>query len=95
MRGVITNSKVGLDDVGNSTCSPKVIVPAMRRRPFRQQLFQPSVVLIGKTPRSTWGRRGQQGGPSALTGERHPAADGHLGDSEGFGNIALPPALLF
>src|SRR5215212_4915481 len=92
--GMILNSEVGLDNLGYTACSPEIIGPAVRRRTLRQQFFQRPAVLCCQATMRTRGWRTEQGRPSTLASNRHPATYRGHGDSQGFGNIPLAPPLL-
>jgi hypothetical protein len=95
MCGMIGNTKLQTDHRRNAGAGPQVAPKAVGRRTTTQQLGQTRQLFGRQSPRGAWWRATLQGLGASLTGTRHPLADRPFADAEGFGDLALRPALLF
>jgi hypothetical protein len=94
MIGMITDTKLLLDELSDAATGPDLTMKAKGLSPFEQQGYQLRVLV--NTEQGFGARRwmvtqhldAMQGGPL------QPLADGALGDAQGFGDVLLGPPLL-
>ncbi len=73
---------------------PDLSPEAIRFGPRLQEGEQAGELCVGQPAWRTRGWAMPEGLQTAMAGPRHPWADGALADAEGFGDLALRPALV-
>ena len=91
---VVSDAELALDDFGDTRPRPDIAEEAEGRRAARQERRQFSQLVGREAGRRARRCAGAQGLHAASTGTFEPLANGTLGDAEGFGNLALLPALM-
>jgi hypothetical protein len=92
---MVGNTTLQTDHRRNAGAGPQVATKAVGSRTTTQQPGQARQLFGRQPPRGAWCRMALQGLGASPTGTRHPLADRPFADTEGFGDLALRPALLF
>src|SRR3712207_3809827 len=91
---MVRDPELAFDDLGNASAGPHVTDEAEGRCSARQEGRQSGQVLRGKAGGRRWRAAGAQRFHATFTPASQPLADGTLGDTEGFSDLVLLPALL-
>jgi hypothetical protein len=94
MTGVIRDAEFPADDGGDPTAGPELSAKAIGSRTSVQQLGQAGQLLGRQPPRGPGSRPAPKRLGTDVAGPCHPLTDRALADTQGFGNLALRPALL-
>jgi hypothetical protein len=94
MDGMVADTKLQANDRGHTSASPDLPAEAIGFGAPLQKIGQTRQLFGGEAAGSTEVPTRPQGFGAALSGARHPPADGPFADAQGGGDLALGPALL-
>ena len=89
---VVTDAELLLDDAGDAGAGPDLTAEAIRLRTVPEEFGDRSPLGRGEPRWATRGGSRPERLGAAVAGAGQPAAEGHLGDIEGLGDVALEPA---
>ncbi len=92
---MVTDAELLLDDPGDAGTGPDLAAEALGFGPVPQELGNPSLLRGGQLGLGSGTGRGPKSFHPGISATAEPAADGHLGDIQGVGDVLLNPALWF
>jgi hypothetical protein len=94
MDGMVGDAKLQANDRGDPSAGPDLAPKAVGFGPMVQEFWQTDQLAGGQPARSTGAGAAPEGLRTLLASPRSPLADGPFAGAQGFGNLALGPALL-
>ena len=94
MDGVVRDAKLEAEHRGDPATGPELPSKAVGFGPTVQEFGHTGPLFGGQPARRTGTMPMSEGLRSPLTGTGHPLADRPFADTQGFGDLALRPALL-
>ena len=88
------DAKLQANDRGDPSAGPDLAPKAVSFGPMGQEFWQTEPLAGGQPARSTGAGAAPEGLRTLLASPRYPWADGPFAGAQGFGHLALGPALL-